>query len=692
MASLVESSDTLFGDYFFPKPHDENYELKLNCSSMDEELNQFVTDAREIVEKLYRDLEQLRSARSLGRQRRELAARIFRRVHTLKGSAGSLGLKAVSQIAHDFEGVLDGVRLGRVEITDSVLDLFEDGTDAIARALESGPNAETSPGAATVIRQMAALAGESKKQGTIAGTLRSALPPEIARSLSEYDLQHTREAVREGAKLFVVSAAFAIESFDLNFRELTKLLGQSGEIISTGPGEPATAQEINFRLLYAAELLPADVLHQAEALGRIEISEIETDSAATETNVSTGAFPAPTQPPDIAETVRVDLRQLDDLISSASELFRYTANALQSLSASDKLPLETATRHLRRRFVELEERLIKLRLVPAGEVLSRAAARGGRIAARRLGKHIEFEIVGGDAGIDKSLADTIADPLLHLVRNAVTHGIESAEERAAVGKNPVGRIKLAAFNEGSRIHLTVTDDGRGIDWKRVAAAAAAHGIASNASELSTDQCLRLIFRPGFSTTTTVSELSGRGIGLDVVDRAMEQAGGEVRVATQLGAGTTFAMIMPATLALVQCLLVQSGDQLYAIESAGVRGEPGPEVDPASDINRVDWQGESLPLLHLRQLLGEDDRSSTAGTMVVWQARNNGDGVASNNSVNRYALVVDSARGHHETLVRSLGRHAARWRGVCGAAELLDGNVALVLDIEELIKNAQAGPG
>jgi two-component system chemotaxis sensor kinase CheA len=657
---------------------------------MDEEQSEFIGDAREIVEKLYRDLEQLRSARSQGRQRRELAARIFRRVHTLKGSAGSLGLRSVSQIAHDFEGVLDGVRLGRVEISDAVLDLFEDGTDAIARALESGPGDEINAGAAAIIKRLAALAAQSKKEGTIASSLRAALPPEVARSLSEYDLQHTREAVREGAKLFVVAAGFAIETFDRNFRELTKLLGQSGEIISTGPGQPSTADEINFRLLYAAELVSGEILRQAEALGRIEISEIKIESLVTGVKATGEGFPARAPATDTGETVRVDLRQLDELISGASELFRYTTNALLSLSAADKLPFETATRYLRRRFVELEERLLKLRLVPAGEVFGRAAARGGRIAARRLGKEVEFEIVGGEVGIDKSLADTIADPLLHLVRNAVTHGIETPAEREAAGKSAVGRVKLAAFNEASRIHITVSDDGRGIEWNRIAAAAEAHGIAGKASDLSTDQCLRLIFRPGFSTASNLSELSGRGIGLDVVDRAMEQAGGEVRVATELGAGTTFALIVPATLALVQCLLVQTGGQMYAIESGGVSGEATAANQPALDQDgvRVDWEGESLPLLRLSTLLGQTDVQDTAGTMILWQAPNNGGVGKRNDGKSRYALMVDTVRGHQETLVRSLGRHAARWTGVCGAAELFDGNVALVLDIEELIRNAQ----
>lgn len=653
---------------------------------MAEEQNQFIADANELIEKLYSDLEQLRGARSRGRERRELAARIFRRVHTLKGSAGSFGLKAVSQIAHEFEGVLDGVRLGRIEITDAVLDAFEDCTDAVARALESDPTEQTSP-APPVIKRLKALAAHSKGRGAIDRSLRATLPVEIARSLSEYDLQHTQEAVREGAKLFIVSAGFAIETFDQNFRELTKLLGQSGEIISTGPGEPPSGDEINFRLLYAAELVPGDILRQADSLGRIEIIEIPIDLSMSGTNVPVDHVPAGQGSPDAAETVRVDLSQLNDLISGASELFRFTTNALLSLSASgDKLRFETATRQLRRRFVELEERLLRLRLVPAAEVMGRAAARGGRIAARRLGKQVDFEIVGGEVGIDKSIADTIADPLLHLVRNAVTHGIESAAERKAAGKSEVGRIKLAAFNEGSRIHISVTDDGRGIDWDRIVAAATAYGIANNASDLSPDQCLRLIFRPGFSTSSKVSELSGRGIGLDVVDRAMEQAGGEVRVATEIGSGTTFAMIMPATLALVQCLLVQSGDQLYAIEAAGIS-----QGEVTKDNGHVDSGGDHS-VFHLSSLLGQGDGPETEGASIVWRAHVNRAGGTMNKTSagddRRYRLVVDSVKGYQETLVRSLGRHAARWAGVCGAAELFDGQVALVLDIEELIKNAQ----
>jgi two-component system chemotaxis sensor kinase CheA len=657
---------------------------------MDEAQTHFVADAQEIVEKLYHDLEQLRPARLHGPHRRELAARIFRRVHTLKGSAGTLGLKSVSQIAHEFEAVLDGVRLGRVEMTDEVLDAFEDAVDAIARALGAALSGEPQPSTTVVTQNLNAMAAKSQQQGTIATSLRSALPPEIARSLSEYDLQHAREAVREGAKLFIVSAGFAIETFDENFRELSGLLGQSGEIIATVPGESAAPDEITFRLLYAAELVANETMRQATTLGRIEVSELKIKPSIVPAKQSVEASPSSLQSTGVRATasVKVELGRLDELISDASELFRETNRALAILDASLQGKGEAGSARLRRRFVELEERLIKLRLVPCAEILERAATRAGRIAARQLGKQVEFEIAGSDVGIDKALADTIAEPLLHIVRNAVSHGIESPEERTAAGKSPTGRVKLAAFSEGSRIHIMVNDDGRGIDLDRIAEAAREHGIAGNGAGLTMDQCLRLIFRPGFSTTSEVSELSGRGIGLDVVDRAMGQAGGEVRVATEPGAGTTFVMILPAGLALVRCQTVRCGQRYYGIGSARVIGRrllSPKELDEIQSAKTIDWEGENLPVFLLPNLLSESSEVTlpTPNSLIVWQADHHRP--ARVGVPDRLALVVDSIEAEHETLVRSLGRHAARWHGIAGAAQLSDGNVALVLDVEELIK-------
>ena len=651
---------------------------------MDDTQNQFVADAKDIVERLYTDLEQLRAVRLQGRQRRELAARIFRYVHTLKGSAGSFGLKSVSDIAHEFEGVLDGVRLGRVSIDDSLLDLFEDAAHAIAQALESKSLRSDSNGQ-TIIQRLKLIASASQQQGNIAGSLRTALPDDIARSLSEYDLQHAREAVREGANLFIVGAGFSIDTFDRNFRELSRLLGKSGEVIATVPATTQSADEINFRLLYAAPIIPDQVKRKAGELGTIEFSDIPLQPADVPSQSAAESVGKPTQIILPAPSVRIGLNELDSLTSSVSDLLRETTKAISLRTASSNDEIVATRSHLRRRFVQLEERLIKLRLVPLSGLLHGAAARAGRVAARQMAKDIEFEIIGGDVGIDKSLADIIAEPLLHLVRNAVGHGIETPKERLAAGKPATGIVRLEAFNIGSRIDISVSDDGRGIDLSSIAKTATENGIVNKPEDLSADQCLRLIFRPGFSTSGEVTDLSGRGIGLDIVDRAMEQAGGEVRVSSGPGRGTTFTMMIPATLALVQCVVVRSGDQLYCIDSDVVTDRGSLARHELAEIAQADlitWNSEELPLLSLSKLLAQTQPSESNGSfaLLVCDHRK-----TSGMHQNRVALLVDAIAGQQETLIRSLGPYSARWHGISGAAELLDGNIALMLDLERLIE-------
>lgn len=650
--------------------------------------SQFIADARDIVDRLYGDLEQLRAMRLHGRQRRELAARIFRHVHTLKGSAGSLGLKSLSEVAHEFEGVLDGLRLGRVTIDDALLNLFEDAVDAMALNLgDAGGAPDADPRALTA--RLRSIASIARQHGAIAGGLRSALPEDIARSLSEYDLQHAREAVREGAKLFIVEAGFAIETFDKKFRDLTRLLGKTGEVIATVPGQPATAEQINFRLLYAAELVSDEIKRRASRLGAIEFTEIRIESSEGAAKISSDLPGAPAQTAASVTSVRLGLNQLDELTSAVTDLLRDTTNAFSNLRDSPANPaIESVNSTLRRRFVQLEEQLIKLRLVPLSDLLHGAAARAGRVAARRLGKDIEFKIIGANVGIDKTLADVIAEPLMHLVRNAVSHGIETPEERIAAGKPANGSVTLRGFNEGSRIYISVSDDGRGIELARVAKAATQDGIVKQPEDLTPDQCLRLIFRPGFSTSVEASDLSGRGIGLEIVDRAMEQAGGEVRVNSEPGKGVTFAMIIPATLALVPCVVVRSGEQFYCFDSAIVADQASVTEEnlPAEQDNpRIEWHGEELPLLRLRELLAQLEPPEPNGSRALLVCQPSQHRPTPEPHQNRIGVLVDAIAGQQETLVRSLGPHSTLWQGISGAAELMDGNVALMIDLARLIE-------
>jgi two-component system chemotaxis sensor kinase CheA len=646
--------------------------------------SQFIADTTEIVEKLALDIAELRVARAQGRRRRELAARIFRHVHTLKGTALSLEVKALGRIAHEFEAVLEGVRLGRVGLTDDVLNLFEDAGEAIARALTNVFPQDEGSNLETLTNQLADLSSQTKQQAYVADSLRSALPADIARALTEYDLQHAREAIREGARLFVVSARFAIDDFDEGFRQLTKVLGDTGELIATVPAQSAT-KEIHLRLLYAAEIITPNIRKRASAVGRIEIKQLEL-RARPPAAISDQAKPAVVQlEVQRASFVQVGLREIEDLVSDLRDLFR---------EVSELTVAHPGLSLLQQRFCVLEEKLIKLRLVPCSKLLERTVIRSGRIAARQLGKQVEFEIAGGDVGIDKSLADVIVDPLLHLVGNAITHGIESPQERIAADKNATGRIKLQAASRGSRVHISVSDDGRGIDVSRIATVAYEQGIVKTPEDLGPDQCLRLIFRPGFSTSPQVSEMSGRGIGLEIVDRAMEQAGGEVRLATEPGKGATFVMILPAALSVIPCVLVKSGDQFYGVPSGrvdGIRSITASEIQTIDSERILIWEGTRVPTISLRELTNQSSENLMNGvSAVLWDAGARSD--ASADTSHRYALLVDAIVGRQETLIRSLGRHASRWAGVSGAAELWDGNVALLLDVDELIQSRAGSKG
>jgi two-component system chemotaxis sensor kinase CheA len=394
--------------------------------------------------------------------------------------------------------------------------------------------------------------------------------------------------------------------------------------------------------------------------------------------------------------VRVPLGVLDELISDTHELFAGVSGALEG--ALESLPeggaraeLEAASPLVRRRFVALEERLMGLRMVPLRQTLERAA-RVGASAARASGREVGFETAGGDVLLDRPLAEAVADPLLHLVRNAVHHGVETAEERRAAGKPAPGRVRLEAVAEGARVLLRVADDGRGIDVERVASAARRRGVIEAGASLTERQALRLIFRPGFSTAAEVSDATGRGVGLDVVERMVEAAGGELRVWSRAGAGATFELRLPTTLALVPSLVVRACGRAYCLDAGHVAGAGPARLDGARDHRGrpvVAWDdGGALPFVSLGELLGgggDADDAAGGQVRVVVSSVGAREGAKAEARAGRVAVGVEDFEGRGEVLVRWLGRHATRWRGVSGAAELADGTVALLLDLPRLLE-------
>ena len=670
-------------------------------------MREFLAEAEDLIEVLAGDIEALRTRRGEGRARRELVARIFRHVHTIKGSAAAVGLNTMAGLAHEFENLLEGVRLGRIALEDSVLDALDEAARALEQTLSAAVRGEAAVVSQTLTERLSRLSLRNEADRRAGDDVMQALPEEMARSLSEYEAHRLREAMSEGAHLFLVDVQFDLLTFDERFRDFSDALSADGEIISTMPGMEASApDQISFRLLYATDAGAEEVTSRAEMFGahtHALTSRKDVDESASAEAVIAGAETdeLPQAPAALSTLVRVELSELDEMVSAAHELLTDTAATLDlalsaNLPRAERTEMEIRSARIRRRFVELEERLIEMRMVAIAPTLTRAV-RVGAASARAVGKDISFEMSGGEVRLDKSLVERIGDPLLHILRNAVDHAIEPKEERKTQAKPEQGRIMLEAVSEGSRVRLRITDDGRGIDPERVRRAAVERGILEPSQELTNQQSLRLIFRPGFSTASAVSNMSGRGVGLDVVERAVEEVGGELRVESEKDKGTTFELLLPTTLALVPALVVRAGGFRYCVDASHITEagfiEPH-EIERVGNSRVMRWRGSIVPLFTLSRLLSQagheeanGDRVHVIVSHIAGEGGVRAGGVDNEQEARRAAIMVDGWDGHREVLVRGLGRHASRWRGISGATELQDGTVALILDLPRLIEMA-----
>lgn len=643
---------------------------------MDQTKREFLADIETLIEQIFDDLDDLRVSGAEGRARRELVDRIFRRVHSVKGSAASGGLEAVSQIAHEFENLLSEVRAGRVLIDDPVLDTCECAAEGLSESLRLVASGAVEPSRRSLFDRLLA----AQNQAVVSTrpfneAILNSVPSEIRELLTESERHHLCSVVAERGRLFVVAARFDRGDFDAEFFRLKEKLGSCGEVIATSPAvDNEHPDKIKFRLLYAANTDLQTVQTAAGDFADVVFAEIVTGNyEATKTPASVST---------LSNFVRTDLDQVDRLISSAHELLRTTSTTLALAISRSTVPvndeLYKLDKQIRSSFIGLEEQLISLRLVTLGPTLARAA-RAGRAAARLSGKEINFEISGADIRVDKLLVEAIADPLLHLVRNAVDHGIETVDGRARAGKSPRGTVRIEAVSEGSQSRLRVTDDGGGVDPVVVSAAAQRTGLFPSAAQLDMEQSLRLIFRPGFTTVTSASDTSGRGVGLDVVETAVEQVGGELRVSSKPGHGTTFEIRLPVTFGLVAANVVVSNGNRYCIPTSQTLGIDAIDlVDGASGANQIRQ-------VSMRELLGqpeEPDESTNQLHLITCQFTEERAGAQSQSKC--VGIVVDQVVEPEEVLVRSLGRHAGRWYGIAGAAELRDGTVALVLDLPRLL--------
>lgn len=591
---------------------------------------------------------------------------LFRAIHNLKGMAATMGYSGVADLAHRTETVLDAARQGRIGPTPELIQLLFRAVDALERGAEAaaaGRSGEIEPGllgeldaltAAPAPGADAAARETAAPQETASDTAAGAGAPAPGAGPAAPGEYAVTVAIRAGAAMRGARAMLALRRAE-RLGRVSALEPPAAEI-----ERDAFARRFAFRLQSAAD--PAAIEAAVRSAGDVESVVVERSGAG-----GRGAA---------ARQVRVELGRLDAVMKRVGELV-VARNRLLELARGGDPELEALAARIARLVAELQAEVVAARMTPVGEVFERFP-RLVRDLARELGKQIRLEMEGEEIELDRSILDELGDPLLHLVRNAADHGLETPAERVRAGKSPEGLILLCAERERRTVAVRVSDDGRGIDRDAVLARAKRDGLVDpSVTTLSDDQLLKLIGRPGFSTARRVSAISGRGVGVEVAISRVRALGGSLEVRTVAGRGTTFTLRVPLTLAIVRALLAEAGGERYAVPLAYVAETV--EFDPRavtalSDREALVVRDRVIPTVHLRDLVAA--RPGPAAPRRPTIILEIGDRHA--------ALVVDALLGQQEVVVEPFDAPRGVPPYVGGATILPDGAPALILDAAALV--------
>lgn len=654
--------------------------------------DEFTSEAEELLDTLSRDLVEFESQ---GRDvRPEVINKIFREVHSLKGLAGMLGFGEISELSHSLEDMLDRLRMGKIEITKDLMDLLYDAVDSLNR-LVIGINDPTMGGLVDITaltRRIHQLATNQPHRANEDPFAELTLDEQTKKSLTEYEEHRLLENVRARNQILAVEVRFDFADFDERLRALTEMLSKAGEVISTLPAiDGSGGTGIAFRLLYGSMLGVEAVAALVPSGQVLSLRKTEVTAAGDSPEVAVAETPEEDfSLRSISQTVRVDISKLDHVMNIVGELIieKTQLDALtRSLHQGEAMQQARVTAHelakiarnLERKLNELQRSVIETRMVPVGQIYSKLS-RTVRKVARELNKEIELVLRGEDTELDKVMVEELTDPLMHIIRNALDHGIETPEERTRKGKNPIGKVTLNAYQQGNSVVLDVTDDGRGIDPEVVRKAAIKRNLIAQHDLFDQQRAYETLFMPGFSTASVVSEISGRGVGLDVVKRNLQELKGSIDILSVPGEGTTFRIILPITLAIIQALIVRAAGEQFAIpltsveESLRIYSRDIRTVERREVFTLRDF---TLPLLRLSDAFHLDsdrDESPDAKWFVV--VTRSGEKVA--------GILVDALVRQQEVVIKSIGERLKTIPGIAGATEVGEGEIVLVVDVGTLI--------
>lgn len=672
-------------------------------------MKEFLAEAEEIIEKLNLELMALGDLVESGRQDPDLLNGIFRGAHSLKGLSGMFGFDDITGLSHHMESLLDALRLGKLSLSGSLVEVLFDAVEALTRLVDGkGEGNETQVDVSPLMRRIdTILHGEPEVNSN--PLAQSGIDPELLKVLTEYEESRLLDNLKQGRHLLLVEVSFDLGSFDVRLADISDLLKTKGEVISTLPCSGATPDQIGFRLLFGSTV----GLQEVKALSAAFGAKVESATDGGAKSESAGEVLFETPPPEpavkaalppvqvaeepvetgggslrsISQSVRVDIEKLDLLMNIVGELV-LSKGSIAAIAAQLRMEgpvdlasqLQKATRSLERRLDELQKGVMEVRMVPVAQLFDKMT-RIVRRVSQEQGKKVQLQIDGSETELDKLIVEELSDPLMHMIRNAIDHGIETPAERRASGKPEQGCIALTAVQKGNHVVISVQDDGRGIDPEKVRRKAVQKGLINDGVEISREEVFQLLLAPGFSTRDEVSDLSGRGVGMDVVKNNIHALSGMLEMDSQVGLGTLMTITLPITLAIIKALIVKVCERTYAIPINSVLETLMVEPDQVRTIERravIDLRESTLPLLWLDEVFALPttiDRDKKFFVTVVGLAEK------------RVGIVVDELLGQQDVVIKSLSSALATVKGIAGAAELGNQKTILVLDIGGLMNDS-----
>lgn len=686
-------------------------------------LSMFIDESNDHLQSLNENLLQLEGSP----EDLSIVQSIFRSAHTLKGMSATMGFEDLASLTHEMENVLDLVRNGKLKMDPFIFDTLFKGLDALEAMVQDIVGGGTGKADVTsiVASLQSILKGDYKSEAPAAAQAgaASASPPSVSDSsgsvlLDQFQSSILLQSMEAGHQPYyvqvsveescVLKAARAYMVFDL--------LERSGEIVKSEPAVQDLEQEKfdrSFTIFTISTLSPEELTEQIMKISEIAsatVTPLDADTlnsltsapaaaaaeapakpaAQQETSSQHGgvkeatpkaASPAQSAPAAMNKTIRVDIERLDTLMNLFSELLIDRVRLEQLASEIKRSELTETVEHMSRVSSDLQSIVLKLRMVPVDSVFNRFP-RLVRDLAKSLNKKMELVITGADTELDRTVIDEIGDPLVHLIRNSGDHGIESVEDRLAAGKPETGTIHLRAYHSGNHVFIEVEEDGKGINEAKVLQTAIKNGVVTEeqARKLTTEEIQMLIFAPGFSTADKISDISGRGVGLDVVKTKITSLGGNVTVTSAEGKGTKFSVQLPLTLSIISAMLIKLGSEKYAIplssivETGIIRRE---KILNVHGNQMVEFRNSIIPLVSLSGVLQSPDYNEQDEQETEIVVIRKGDKMA--------AVMVDEFIGQSEIVLKTLGKYLTNVYAISGATILGDGYVALIIDPNALIK-------